>query len=627
MQPKVGVAYTLALPGEGDRHKFGVNALALTRNTAPQASWAGGISLFTAGRDARVRRWDVTALESGGGFSPRRPARKLPLVATYSDHSDWVNAVVVAPAHGLLVSASSDHTLKLWPLDEPDAPEARATVNTHTDYVKALAYAPSSGVLASASLDKMIHLFKMDTLARFASSGGTSGGVEFSADGNVRDGPTVLAGHRDSVYCLAMNTAGTLIASGSVEPEVRLWDARTARKHAKLAGHTDVVRALLLDADGRTAVSASSDRTVRVWDVGSQRCIHTLRVHRDAAWALDVDAGWATLYSGGRDGSIVATSLSTFRSARVAHEAAPIVRLASSVGGTHLWSATTRSDVRCWSLDGVGAALQAGASHAAALSDAEETLTPRSAGAHGRGGGGGGGGGEAAAGPLPAVERDAVGVIEGAPAIHSSRVLADRWRVLTCDTSDRIVVWDVLRGSVVRTFPEGTSLASAERELHLERAVPSWFSVDTKSGDLTICLDEKSAFAGLLYADDVGLTGPDVTEDTTVNLGWNALTNVFGPWIQHKQQQSSSGRGGGGRTGTSKAAGRANAPTVKLEAPAQARAHAGAPTRIAILSLAARTEMHACAHLNAWACTSSATMSVPCRAHRVPCAVGRGGCH
>jgi len=130
-----------------------------------------------------------------------------------------------------------------------------------------------------------------------------------------------------------------------------------------------------------------------------------------------------------------------------------------------------------------------------------------------------------------------------------------------------------------------------------------------------------------LYADDVGLTGPDVTEDTTVNLGWNALTNVFGPWIQHKQQQSSSGRGGGGRTGTSKAAGRANAPTVKLEAPAQARAHAGAPTRIAILSLAARTEMHACAHLNAWACTSSATMSVPCRAHRVPCAVGRGGCH
>lgn len=43
-------------------------------------------------------------------------------------------------------------------------------------------------------------------------------------------------------------------------------------------------------------------------------------------------------------------------------------------------------------------------------------------------------------------------------------------------------------------------MAAAEKELALERAVPSWFSVDTRSGDLTVCLDEKSAFAGLVRA-------------------------------------------------------------------------------------------------------------------------------
>mmetsp|Transcript_36719 Transcript_36719/g.91504 ORF Transcript_36719/g.91504 Transcript_36719/m.91504 type:complete len:262 (-) Transcript_36719:52-837(-) len=197
----------------------------------------------------------------------------------------------------MLVSASSDLTLKLWPLDSPEAPVPRATLQTHTDYVKALAYAPSAGLIVSASLDKMIHIYKLDTLRQVAASGGGGGGSLAGASAGQAIGdwtgteggavPIVASGHKDSIYSVAINAAGTLIASGSVEPEIRLWDGRSGRMSFKLVGHTDVVRALLLDADGKMAISASSDRTIRLWDIGMQRCVHISQVHKDAAWALE----------------------------------------------------------------------------------------------------------------------------------------------------------------------------------------------------------------------------------------------------------------------------------------------------------------------------------------------------
>jgi hypothetical protein len=75
-----------------------------------------------------------------------------------------------------------------------------------------------------------------------------------------------------------------------------------------------------------------------------------------------------------------------------------------------------------------------------------------------------------------------------------------------------------------------------------------------------------------LYAEDIGLRTADVADDATVNLGWNALLNLFETWVA-AQRGRSAGQGAPTAAGAAAAAlggARAQAakqsPSVKLEA-------------------------------------------------------------
>jgi len=93
--------------------------------------------------------------------------------------------------------------------------------------------------VASGSFDKSIKLWDLN---RASPTGSDSLITLKSPDG---------AGSKSSVYAIAVDPAGSVIASGTPERVIRTWDPRSGRRTAKLVGHTDNIRAILISADGK----------------------------------------------------------------------------------------------------------------------------------------------------------------------------------------------------------------------------------------------------------------------------------------------------------------------------------------------------------------------------------------
>ncbi|KAG1798378.1 WD40-repeat-containing domain protein [Suillus variegatus] len=75
------------------------------------------------------------------------------------------------------------------------------------------------------------------------------------------------------VWVIALSPGGKIVASGSEDGGVRLWDIDTGKVVKKFTGHTEGVFSVCWSPDGGRVVSGSNDDTFRVWDVKSSEMI------------------------------------------------------------------------------------------------------------------------------------------------------------------------------------------------------------------------------------------------------------------------------------------------------------------------------------------------------------------
>ena len=87
--------------------------------------------------------------------------RTLEHVDSLRGHVAAVNSVAFAPNGKLLVSASSDHTVKLWDVSRR---ALLATLVGHTNWVETVAFSPDGTTLATGSGDQTVMIWKVDDL-------------------------------------------------------------------------------------------------------------------------------------------------------------------------------------------------------------------------------------------------------------------------------------------------------------------------------------------------------------------------------------------------------------------------------------------------------------------------------
>ena len=89
---------------------------------------------------------------------------------------------------------------------------------------------------------------------------------------------------------LAFSPDGTLLATGTGEGDVRIWETNSGNLLQTLTGHIYAVRYVLFSPDGTMIASGASDNTARVWQVSNGINMAKYRIKtdvRDIAWSPD----------------------------------------------------------------------------------------------------------------------------------------------------------------------------------------------------------------------------------------------------------------------------------------------------------------------------------------------------
>ncbi|HEY9635274.1 MAG TPA: serine/threonine-protein kinase [Coleofasciculaceae cyanobacterium] len=124
--------------------------------------------------------------------------------------------------------------------------------------VNSVAISPDGRLLASGSDDKSIRLWNLDT------------GQAIST----------LIGHSQSVQSVAFNPDGTILATGSDDQTVKLWNLNDHQEICTFFGHSQAVKSVAFNPQGNLLASGSWDKTIKLWNVQTGIQESTLVGHR-----------------------------------------------------------------------------------------------------------------------------------------------------------------------------------------------------------------------------------------------------------------------------------------------------------------------------------------------------------
>jgi WD40 repeat protein len=152
----------------------------------------------------------------------------------------------------------------------------------HSASVKSVSFSPDKSLLASGSADNTIRIW------------------------DVATGKTlhIFQGHTAPINSVSFSPDGQRLASGSTDNTIRIWDIDKEHTIRILQGHTAPINSVSFSPNGQRLASGSDDNTIRVWDAATGNIIHTIDRHRNDISSVSFSPDGRRLVSGSFDRKI-----------------------------------------------------------------------------------------------------------------------------------------------------------------------------------------------------------------------------------------------------------------------------------------------------------------------------------
>lgn len=218
------------------------------------------------------------------------------------------------------------------------------TLKSHQNAVLSISFDPSGAMLASGSRDKTVKLWDV------------FGGRLLNT----------LKGHGGIVYSVVFSSKGEMLASGGGDSIIKLWEVAGGDFIRSLRGHSSPIASLAFSPVSQILASGGFDYRVHLWQVTrggfdltrspweavSGKLLHTLKGHDGIVYSIAFSRQGEMLASGGQDATVKLWEVSSGRLLRsLEGHSQSVHSVAFDPMGELLVSASSDSTVKLW---GVG---------------------------------------------------------------------------------------------------------------------------------------------------------------------------------------------------------------------------------------------------------------------------------
>jgi WD40 repeat protein len=269
----------------------------------------------------------------GTAFSQGRPN----ITWASGGHSDSVNSVTYSPNGQLLVSGSSDRTIKVWRQDGTFIRSLAIPydVNAQLSDVRSVAVSPDNALIAAG-----VEQYNASTQTSF-------GAVQIW---RIADGVLVrnFTGYGAAVNSVGFSPDGQYVAGGSSDRSLRVWRVADSTLVSNRSDHAERLNSVAFSADGQWLASGSSDNTAKLYRTSNWALERTLTGHLDDVLSIAFSPDSKRLATASWDQTVRLWNVANGTLALSLAQGSNVYSVAFASDGNILASGTREDSIKLW---------------------------------------------------------------------------------------------------------------------------------------------------------------------------------------------------------------------------------------------------------------------------------------